>query len=86
MTETVENVTAEEKPVLTFEDQNYVVDELSDVAKYIISQLQDLDTQAGQMKAKLDQVEVARRGFTDLLRAELNPVDEPREDSPVVEG
>jgi hypothetical protein len=86
MTETVENVTAEEKPVLTFEDRNYVVDELSDVAKYIISQLQDLDTQAGQMKAKLDQVEVARRGFTDLLRAELNPVDEPREDSPVVEG
>lgn len=86
MTESVENVTAEEKPVLTFEERNYVVDELSDVAKYIISQLQDLDTQAGQMKAKLDQVEVARRGFTDLLRAELNPVDEPREDSPVVEG
>ena len=86
MTDNVENVTAEEKPVLTFEDQNYVVDELSDVAKYIISQLQDLDTQAGQMKAKLDQVEVARRGFTDLLRAELNPVDEPSEDSPVVEG
>ena len=85
MTENVENVTAEEKPVLTFEDQNYVVEDLSDVAKYIISQLQDLDTQSGQMKAKLDQVEVARRGFTDLLRAELNREDEPGEDSPVVE-
>ncbi len=86
MTEPVETVMTEKAPTLTFEDQTYVVDELSDVAKYIINQLQDLDTQAGQMKAKLDQVEVARRGFTDLLRAELNPVDEPSEDSPVVEG
>lgn len=86
MTENVENVTAEEKPVLTFEDQNYVVEDLSDVAKYIIGQLQDLDAQLSQMKAKLDQIEVARRGFTDLLRAELNKDEEPNEDSPVVEG
>lgn len=86
MTENVENVTAEEKPVLTFEDQNYVVEDLSDVAKYIIGQLQDLDAQLSQMKAKLDQIEVARRGFTDLLRAELNKDEEPSEDSPVVEG
>lgn len=85
MTENVENVTAEEKPVLTFEDQNYVVEDLSDVAKYIIGQLQDLDTQLGQMKAKLDQVEVARRGFTDLLRAELHKDAEPSENDPVVE-
>jgi len=85
MTENVENVTAEEKPVLTFEDQNYVVEDLSDVAKYIIGQLQDLDTQLGQMKAKLDQVEVARRGFTDLLRAELHKDTEPSENDPVVE-
>lgn len=61
----------QEKPTLIFDDKNYVIDDLSDQAKYFISQLQDLMQQAQATKARLDQVEVARKGFEDLLRTEL---------------
>jgi hypothetical protein len=61
----------QEKPTLVFEDKNYVIEDLSDQAKYFVGQLQDLMQQAQATKARLDQVEVARKGFEDLLRTEL---------------
>ena len=73
MTDTVESG---EKPVLTFNDQNYVMEDLSDRAKYIVGQLQDLGTQAQQARARLDQIEVATKGFTELLGEELEPSEE----------
>lgn len=62
---------SEEKATLVFEDKNYVIDDLSDQAKYFVSQLQDLNQQANATKARLDQLDVARKGFTDLLREAL---------------
>ena len=50
---------ANDKPVLTLNDKNYVIEDLSDQAKYCVAQIQDLDTQIGQSKARLDQLEVA---------------------------
>jgi hypothetical protein len=44
---------------------------LSNKAKYILSQIQDLNGQASQHRAKLDQAEVALQGFTGILRGEL---------------
>ena len=65
---------ANEKPVLTLNDKNYVIEDLSDKAKYLVGQIQDLDVQAAQTRAKVDQVEMAKRGFTDLLAEEVeNP-------------
>ena len=61
----------QEKPTLVFEDQNYVIEDLSDKAQYIVGQLQDLAQQANASRARLDQIEVARAGFTDMLREEL---------------
>ena len=73
-----------EKPVLTFDDQDYVIENLSDTAKYFVTQLQDLAQQEAQAKARLDQVTVAQKGFQDLLREELNkPEEEQDPDSPV---
>ena len=62
----------QDKATLVFEDKNYVIDDLSDQAKYFVSQLQDLNQQANATKARLDQLDVARKGFTDLLREALS--------------
>ena len=72
--------TTEEKPVLTLNDNQYIIEDLSEKAKYYVAQIQDLETQIGQSKARLDQLEVAKRGFTDLLTTEVEkPEEEPAE-------
>jgi len=70
---------AADKPVLTLNDKNYVIEDLSDQAKYCVAQIQDLEQQIGQSKARLDQLEVAKRGFTDLLTGEVEKPDESEE-------
>ena len=61
----------QEKPTLVFDDNNYVIEDLSEKAQYIVGQLQDLAQQGNSTRARLDQIEVARAGFTEMLREEL---------------
>ena len=77
------DVETAEKPVLTFDGEDYVIENLSDTAKYFVTQLQDLSAQEAQTKARLDQVTVAQKGFQDLLREELNKPEEEDPDTPV---
>ena len=72
-----------DKPTLNFEDKNYVIEDMSDQARYIVAQLQDLQAQESQYKAKLDQVTVATEGFKDLLRKQIAEDENPPEE---VEG
>ena len=67
MTEVTEN----EVQTISMNDKEYKVDDLSDKAKYLVSQVQDMQTQANQTRAKLDQIQVGITGFTNLLQAEL---------------
>tara|TARA_R110000796_G_scaffold48215_1_gene115723 strand:+ start:14 stop:265 length:252 start_codon:yes stop_codon:yes gene_type:complete len=70
MTEVTEN----EVQTISLNDKEYKVDELSEKAKYLVSQVQDMQAQANQSRARLDQIEVGIRGFTGLLQEELeNP-------------
>jgi FtsZ-binding cell division protein ZapB len=70
MTEVTEN----EVQTISLNDKEYKVDELSDKAKYLVSQVQDMQTQANQSRARLDQIQVGITGFTNLLQEELeNP-------------
>ena len=81
MTEVTEN----EVQTISLNDKEYKVDELSEKAKYLVSQVQDMQTQANQSRARLDQIEVGIRGFTGLLQEELeNPA--PAEGETPVEG
>jgi len=66
----------QEKPTLVYNDKSYVIEELSDQAKYIVNQLQDLGNQIASTKGRLDQLEVAQRGFTNMLGEELNKEEE----------
>ena len=69
----------QEKPTLVFNGENYVIDDLSDQAKYLVGQIQDLVQQKTATQARLDQVEVARRGFEGLLQQELEKPEEEEE-------
>jgi hypothetical protein len=70
MTEVTEN----EVQTISMNDKEYKVDDLSEKAKYLVSQVQDMQGQGNQTRAKLDQIEVGIRGFTNLLQEELeNP-------------
>jgi len=70
MTEVTENAVQ----TISMNDIEYKVDELSEKAKYLVSQVQDMQTQANQTRAKLDQIQVGITGFTNLLQEELeNP-------------
>ena len=78
MTEVTENAVQ----TISMNDIEYKVDELSEKAKYLVSQVQDMQTQANQTRAKLDQIEVGIRGFTGLLQEELEnpaPTEAPAE-------
>ena len=81
MTEVTEN----EVQTISMNDKEYKVDELSDKAKYLVSQVQDMQTQGNQTRAKLDQIQVGITGFTNLLQEELeNPA--PAEGETPAEG
>jgi FtsZ-binding cell division protein ZapB len=79
MTEVTEN----EVQTISLNDKEYKVDELSEKARYLVSQVQDMQAQANQARARLDQIEVGIRGFTGLLQEEL---ENPAPTEPPVEG
>jgi outer membrane murein-binding lipoprotein Lpp len=60
-----------EVQTISMNDKEYKVDELSDRAKYLLSQVQDMQTQANQARSRLDQIQVGITGFTNLLQEEL---------------
>ena len=73
MTEVTEN----QVQTLSMNDKEYKVEDLSEKAKYLISQLQDMQGQENQARARIDQIQVGITGFTNLLQQELeNPDDE----------
>ena len=77
------DVETAEKPVLTFDDKDYVIDNLSDTAKYFVTQLQDLKQQEAQTKARLDQVVVAAEGFKTMLENQIEEDENPKPEEPV---
>ena len=75
MSEVTENAVQ----TISINDKEYKADEISERAKYLVAQVQDLQAQANQNRARLDQIEVGMRGFTSLLQEELEnpaPVEE----------
>jgi len=75
MTEVNEN----EVQTISMNDKEYKMDEISDRAKYLLSQIQDLQAQGNQTRARLDQIEVGIRGFTQMLQDELEKPEEHTE-------
>ena len=67
----------QDKPTLSFDDKNYVIEDLEDTARYIVAQLQDLKRQEAETSAKLDQIKVALRPFFMSITTELRSYGRP---------
>ena len=64
-----------EEKTITMNDKDYDIDQISEKAKYLVSQLKDLQRQTEQTRARMDQIEVCSSGFTQLLEQELEESD-----------
>lgn len=69
----------EETNKITVNGKDYAIEDISDKAKYIVEQLEDLRVQAKNLRGKMDQVDVCYQGFSDLLVTEVE--SEPEEKS-----
>jgi len=72
----------EEVKTVTLNDTQYNVDDMSERGQYIVAQLGEIQTETQELKFKLDRLEVARKGFVELLSAE---VEEQPAEAEVVE-
>jgi hypothetical protein len=61
----------EEKKVITIDDVDYTEDQLTDAAKACINHINSLDQKIGSAKFNVEQLQVGRDAFVQLLKAEL---------------
>ena len=63
---------AEKKPnVITINDVDYTEDQLTDEQKMLINHVADLDRKIGSTRFNLDQLQVGRDAFVNMLTASL---------------
>jgi hypothetical protein len=68
---------AEKKPVtITINDVDYTEDQLTDEQKALISHVADLDRKIGSTRFNLDQLQVGRDAFMNMLTASLKETAE----------
>jgi len=60
---------------ITFNDKNYIVEDLPERAQYIVAQINDIQQELGIEKAKIDRLEVANNAFKQLLAEELESLE-----------
>ena len=70
-----------EEPVLMLDDKKYIISEMSDEAKYIVSALQNIQVKQTQHKMEMDTLSIAVEGFTSRLKTELEKPEISEEDS-----
>ena len=62
----------EKKPnVITINDKEYTEDQLSDEQKIMINHITDLDRKIGSTQFNLDQLNVGKQAFMNMLQSSL---------------
>ena len=71
----------EKKPVLTFDDKEYVIEDMTDEQKALLNHINDLQNKMNSMQFNLDQLNVGKDAFIAKLREALaeKPEDEEAE-------
>lgn len=59
------------KPTVTIDGIQYIIEDLPERVRYCLNQIQDLQNQQNQHRARLDQCEMAVNGFLNTVREEL---------------
>jgi len=61
---------------ITINDKEYKVEDLSAEQKYLVSQLQDLNSKQSNLQFQLDQIQAAKTVFGNTLSQLLEPQEE----------
>jgi len=70
----------EKKPnVITIDDKEYTEDQLSDEQKVMINHISDLDRKVSSTQFNLDQLNVGRQAFMNMLKSSLEANTETEE-------
>ena len=61
----------EQKPVLTFDDKEYIIEDMTDEQKALLNHINDLQNKMNSMQFNLDQISVGKDAFIEKLRESL---------------
>ena len=59
------------QPTVTIDGTQYLVESLPDRAKYSLNQIQSIQAKQNNLRAELDQLEMATNGFLELIRQDI---------------
>ena len=62
--------------MITIDGVEYTEDQLTDAQKYLVSQIQDIESKLSSLRFQLDQLTVSKQGFSDLLVKSFEEKDE----------
>ena len=66
-----------EKPVLTLDDKEYIIEDMTDEQKAMVNHINDLQNKQNTNQFMADQLAVGKEAFINMLRASLTA--EPEE-------
>ena len=61
-----------EKPVLTLDDKEYVIEDMTDKEKTMVHHINDLQNKQNTNQFMADQLQVGKEAFINMLRESLN--------------
>jgi len=61
----------EQKPILTFDDKEYIIEDMTDEQKILLNHINDLQNKMNSMQFNLDQISVGKDAFIEKLREAL---------------
>ena len=68
------------EPVLVLDGKKYIIDDLSDTAKYLLSCIDDVQKQLNGHQMKIDQLNMSKEGLTNRLKYEFLPPETESEE------
>lgn len=71
----------DKKTPITVNDVEYFVEDMTDEQKTLLNHVNDLDRKLGSAQFNLDQLNVGRQKFIELLAEALERVDETTEEA-----
>ena len=71
------------EPVLELNDTKYLINDMTDMEKAFVSELQSIGQEENNLKRQLDRLMLAREGYTNRLQQSLeNPDDGSTNEKP----
>ena len=69
----------EQKPVLSLDDKEYVIEDMTDEQKQMLNHINDMQNKLNTNAFMKEQLEVGKEAFISMLRNSLKSEEEPEE-------